>query len=166
MLCNELIQTNLYTFIYYQIISGIGIPVDLELESVTIGYVFKAEFFLPENATDFLNPLANPFDVSTQPISGFFNRRKRMIDLPKPTEMPTDVIGFDSEQNEAFEKHTANAEVIEIGLETEQTINDEDLWFHDESMDRIKDPFRPNAPHNYDTSRWIIYKGFAALAEK
>lgn len=89
-----------------------------------------------------------------------------MAELPKPTKMPTDIVGFDSEQNEAFEKHTVNAEVIESGSEPEQTINDEDLWFRDEPMDRTSDPYRPIAPQNYGTSRWTIYKGFAALAEK
>lgn len=89
-----------------------------------------------------------------------------MVELPKPTEMPRDLIGFDSEQNEAFEKHNVSAEVIESGSESEQTIDDEDLWFRDEPMDRMKDPLRPTAPQNYDTTRWTIYKGFAALADK
>lgn len=89
-----------------------------------------------------------------------------MVELPKPTEMPRDAIGFDSEQNEAFEKHTVDAEIIESGSEPEQTITDEDSWFRDEPMDRKNDPLRPIAPQSYDTSRWTIYKGFEALAEK
>lgn len=134
---------------------------------MTIGYVFKAEFFLPENASDFLNPLAHPFDISAvQPISGFFNRRKRMAELTKPNEMPTDGVGFDSEQNEAFEKYAVDAETIESGSEPEQTLADEELWFRDEPMDRTRDPLRPMAPQNLATSRWTIYKGFAALAEQ
>jgi DM4/DM12 family len=32
-----------------QFIAGIGVPVDLEPESMTIGYVFKAQYFLPYN---------------------------------------------------------------------------------------------------------------------
>jgi DM4/DM12 family len=34
-----------------QFIAGFGIPVDLEPESLTIGYVFKAQYFLPYNVT-------------------------------------------------------------------------------------------------------------------
>jgi DM4/DM12 family len=32
-----------------QFIAGIGVPVDLEPESMTIGYVLKAQYFLPYN---------------------------------------------------------------------------------------------------------------------
>ncbi|XP_023305873.2 uncharacterized protein LOC111687650 [Lucilia cuprina] len=37
----------------HQFIGGIGIPVDLTYESLTIGYVLKAEFWLPFNETVF-----------------------------------------------------------------------------------------------------------------
>lgn len=140
---------------------------DLELESVTIGYVFKAEFFLPENASNFLNPLSDPFDVSTQPITGFFNRRKRMIELPKPTEDPINAVGYDNVQNEKFERHQVEAEIIESGTEPVlNELSDEELWFRDEEFDRSNDPMRPLAPQNLGTSRWTVYKGLAALAER
>ncbi|XP_067633315.1 uncharacterized protein [Eurosta solidaginis] len=42
----------------YQFIGGIGIPADLEYESLTIGYVLKAQYWLPYNATVFRE---NPF---------------------------------------------------------------------------------------------------------
>lgn len=32
----------------HQLISGIGIPLNLEYEAITIGLVFKAQYFLPE----------------------------------------------------------------------------------------------------------------------
>lgn len=31
---------------------GVGVPADLELESVTIGWVYKALYFLPEGASN------------------------------------------------------------------------------------------------------------------
>jgi hypothetical protein len=34
-----------------QLVAGIGTPVDLEPESMIIGYVFKAQYFLPYNVT-------------------------------------------------------------------------------------------------------------------
>lgn len=36
---------------YRKFIAGIGIPVDLEPESMTSGYVFKAQYFLPYNVS-------------------------------------------------------------------------------------------------------------------
>lgn len=154
---------------YTQIISGIGIPVDLDLESVTIGYVFKAEFFLPENASNYLNILADPFDLTTRPITG--KRRRRGIDdTDGPTEVPSnDYNGYDIEQNEKFEKHQVNAEIIESGTEpssNENELTDEELWFQDDQYNRNIDPMALKHPQNLATSRWTIYKGMAALAER
>ncbi|KAH8260731.1 hypothetical protein KR038_008625 [Drosophila bunnanda] len=42
----------------HQFIAGIGIPADLDYESLTVGYVLKAEFYLPYNESVFRqNPL-------------------------------------------------------------------------------------------------------------
>lgn len=32
-------------------IAGVGIPIDIASESITVGYVFKAQYFLPYNET-------------------------------------------------------------------------------------------------------------------
>lgn len=75
-------------------IVGIGIPVDLEIESVTIGWVLKAEYFLPENASNYLNIIADPFDLTTRPIGVYYVRKRRemeeaaLLEEPKPTEAP------------------------------------------------------------------------------
>lgn len=45
-----------------QLIAGIGIPVDLEPESLTSGYVLKAQYFLPYNASQ-LRPTRLARDV-------------------------------------------------------------------------------------------------------
>ncbi|EDW61231.1 uncharacterized protein [Drosophila virilis] len=42
----------------HQFIAGIGIPADLSYESLTVGHVLKAEFFLPYNASVYRQ---NPF---------------------------------------------------------------------------------------------------------
>ncbi|XP_058448621.1 uncharacterized protein LOC131428592 [Malaya genurostris] len=38
----------------HQLVAGFGIPVDIVLESITIGYVFKAVYFLPWNASHWI----------------------------------------------------------------------------------------------------------------
>jgi hypothetical protein len=44
--CNLLVNLALF-----QLISGIGIPVSSDTESVTLGWVIKAQYFLPETVT-------------------------------------------------------------------------------------------------------------------
>lgn len=156
-----------------QIISGIGIPVDLDLESVTIGYVFKAEFFLPENASNFLNILADPFDVTTRPITGKRRRRRSIEEIDVPTEVPSNALdeyrGFDSVQNEKFEKHQVQAEMVESGTEpsdNDDDTSDDEVWFQGDQYNRANDPMALKHPQNLATSRWTIYKGMAALAER
>ncbi|XP_031621805.1 uncharacterized protein LOC116339870 [Contarinia nasturtii] len=154
-----------------QIISGIGIPVDLELESVTIGYVFKAEFFLPENASNYLNILSDPYDLTTRPITGA-KRRKRFVEETVTTEATENTLheykGYDNEKNERFEKYKVVAEVVESGTEAlneSDADSDERSWFEEEHFDRSKDPLALKRPQNLGTTRWTIYKGIAAIAE-
>lgn len=146
----------------------------MELESVTIGYVFKAEFFLPENASNYLNILADPFDLTTRPITGA-KRRKRFVEETVTTEVPENTLheykGYDNEQNERFEKYKVEAEVIESGTEKlhdsdTNTDTDERSWFEVEHFDRSKDPLALKRPQNLGTTRWTIYKGMAAIAER
>lgn len=140
---------------------------------MTIGYVFKAEFFLPENASNYLKSLADPFDLSTRPITGA-KRRKRFVAESTVTEESKNALdeytsGFDSEQNEKYEKHIVEAIVVDGGTETPSDYNeylDEKSWFDVEPFDRLKDPMAQKKPQNLATTRWTIYKGLAAIAER
>lgn len=124
---------------------GIGIPVDLEIESVTIGWVLKAEYFLPENASNYLKIIADPFDISTRPIGTYYERKRRglsaldpsspvLLEEAKPTEAPaaTNVLGeearphsadavnasgFDSELNQKFERYEVPVVEVESGTD-------------------------------------------------
>ncbi|KAI9576629.1 hypothetical protein GQX74_010611 [Glossina fuscipes] len=58
-------------------IGGIGIPTDLTYESLTIGYVLKAEFWLPWNSTVFYE---NPYLPQYKKISYSQRHFKRDID--------------------------------------------------------------------------------------
>lgn len=44
-------------------IAGFGIPVDLRLESLTMGYVFKAQYFLPYNTSQLYQPSYTPIRI-------------------------------------------------------------------------------------------------------
>lgn len=129
-------------FYLFKIIAGIGIPVELELESVTMGWVFKSQFYLPMNATDFTSFFGDPFDVTPHPISTFFDGRKRSV-------RGSDKEGFDSEQNERYEKHEVDVDVVESDIESNAN----------EENENLEEP-------NLATVRWTVYKGLAALAEK
>lgn len=109
---------------------------NLELEAVTIGFAFKSGFFLPMNASNFWNMFAEPFDIHTHPID------KRSIG-------ESDENGYDSVQNEKFERHQAEAEVIETG--TEGNFNENDM---------------PDLADDFASTRWLVYKGLAEIAEK
>lgn len=42
---------------------GIGLPVNLDVESVTIGFALKSKFPTPSNASHLWSTLAYPFDI-------------------------------------------------------------------------------------------------------
>lgn len=150
----------------------------MELESVTIGYVFKAEFFLPENASNYLNFFADPFDLTTRPITGRKRRRRSIEEIDAPTEVPMtnsvdEYHGYDNEQNEKYERHQVEAEIVESGTEPSDDdvddnnqMSDEELWFQDDQYDKSNDPMALKQPQNLATSRWTVYKGMAALADR
>lgn len=125
-----------------QLIVGIGIPVQLKIESVTIGWVNKVEFFLPENASNYLGFLRDPFDLTTRPNYGFYD--KRAIDdgdsvhlwkEASPTEAPGTFLNCE-DPNEPHEMHQADVEIdekpitneidAENGSEDEDNEDDED----------------------------------------
>lgn len=139
---------------------------DLQLEAVTIGYVFKAEFWLPENASSYLSFLDSPFDVTTYTPLSPAARRKRELELQQAID--NGERSYDNAPDENFEKHEGQIEV-ETGkiVDPEQDKWDaEKSWFEDDEFDRSKNPIFLRKPQNYATSRWSIYKGFAALAER
>lgn len=135
--------------------------------------MFKAEFFLPENASNYINFFADPFDVTTRPITGRKRRRRSIEELEAPTEMPMNTMdeyhGYDNEQHEKYERHQVEAEIVESGTEPpddDSEMSDEELWFQDDLYDKSNDPLALKHPQNLATSRWTVYKGIAALAER
>lgn len=166
-----LLPSNLYRqyrIRFDQIITGIGFPVDLELESVTLGYVFKAEYWLPVNASNYLDILGDPFNPTPLPIT----RRRReanQIDGNSLTKQKNET-GYDSETRQKYEKYDVEAEVITYDFD--HPAGDDDQLNGDEDKNEIDDKY-PNTledlkikqPNNLDTARWTIYKGIETLAE-
>lgn len=108
-----------------QLIMGIGIPVQLKIESVTIGWVNKVEFFLPENASNYLGFLRDPFDLTTRPNYGFYDKRSidngdpvQLRNEPSPTEAPETFPNYE-DPNEPYEIHQAAVEVDENPIRNE-----------------------------------------------
>lgn len=122
--------------IFIQLITGVGLPVNLELEAVTIGFVFKYDFWLPQNASDFLQLLSDPFEPQTHTLN------KRSVSNSEET------YGFDDEQQEKFEKHLSDADVVESGTVMDDITNDGGI------------------NNNLATTRWLVYKALAEISEK
>lgn len=128
-------KTNKPLIILLQIIVGIGIPVQLEYESVTFGYTFKAEWFLADNLTITGHFNQDPFNPITRPIT---NRRKRHALLLAANEhkLTHDPIEIESNQkesnettNERYEKYDVEAIEIDSGLSGVDTDDDDnDLY--------------------------------------
>lgn len=158
-------------FAFIQFITGVGLPVDLDLETVTIVYVFKADFYLPDNITELTNFIGNPFDVSPHPITSF-KRKRRAVEEHEPTKKPKpfrDVQkGFDSILNERYEAYQVDAEVIESGTESDDKSEPNLIDAVSVPEDNIydDDPMALNKPQNIKTSRWTLYKGIALMAER
>lgn len=170
----------------FQMIIGIGIPVELEIESVTVGWVQKSEFFLPENASNYLNFLFDPFDLTTRPFDGFYVRKRRegntqgtdsvsgeekIVEEPKPTENPRKIAqdseGYDSDEHEQYEKHQVVAEVVESGTESEvdaDELTDADYWNQEDRAEWLN-KLKPKQPRNLGMVRWGIYKSMAILSQ-
>ena len=161
---------------------GIGIPVDLELESVTIGYVLKAIYYMPENASNYLNFLSDPFDLTTRPITGFFVRKRRdsdepiVLEEPAPTDRPASLkesSGYDDETQQKYEKYQVQPVEVDAGSDAEleaepdeNSLSEADYWNQEDKAEWLEDTIRPKSPPNLGASRLTLYKSIATLAER
>lgn len=136
----------------------------------------KVEYFLPENTSNYLNFLNDPFDLTTR-LSYACCRKKRQTDNDnEPTEMPNSNYeeneisdGFDKESNEKFERHEVNAEVIENGNEDDfdDEMTEADYWNQEDNDVEWYEKIRPpKKPKNLSKSRWQTYKSMALMAHR
>lgn len=68
-----------------QFVAGIGLPVDLEPEALTIGYVFKAQYFLPYNVSQ-LTPTRLSRDIKEDEVQHQNNDYEIEIDHGTDTD--------------------------------------------------------------------------------
>lgn len=170
-----------------QMIIGIGIPVSLKIESVTIGWVNKVEFFLPENASNFLSFLADPFDLTTRPIYGYYDKRSAdsdepipLLEEPKPTDAPETFPVNDVDPNEPYEKNQAPVEIVERSMENDSDnednddeedldrngLSDADYWNLENEPTWFDEYFKPKRPKDLSKLRWGVYKTMAVFAQR
>ncbi|KAJ6644587.1 hypothetical protein Bhyg_09556 [Pseudolycoriella hygida] len=145
-----------------QLIAGIGIPVDLEYESVTIGYVLKSQYFLPDNTSTILHFLQEPFEPLTRPIE----RRRRNIPLIS-NENQTD----SNEPSKSYEKYDVEAVEIGKGVMATEAVDDSNSPYSDEWNGVEDEEYSPSdygitKQSDFSTARWTLYKGIEAMADR
>ncbi|KAI8117102.1 hypothetical protein FF38_14542 [Lucilia cuprina] len=128
-----------------QFIGGIGIPVeDLNFESVTSGYVLKAEYFLPETADEFRQKL------KPQTI----HRRRKSIN---ETYMYDENFENDSLVNEVNSIYNNEIWNVSHSIKHDGLKN----HLHQPKDDNIKSQQKHGALY-----RWIVYKAMETILNK
>lgn len=77
-----MVEKSAYSVLFCQSIqAGIGLPVNVDLESVVIGYSISTRFIVPSNVSRLWSQLTDPFEVYERPIN------KRAIETPQLSEL-------------------------------------------------------------------------------
>lgn len=130
---------------FFQLIIGMGLPLDLEDEAVTIGYVIKILYHIPQNSTDY----TTHFYDSAANFRSQRMLRTRSID-GKEIAVHDNTIG---EPSDKFNSDSAYSEGGKINLTTTDNIK-ESIPIIDERLNKPK------------TSRWDIYKVLENMIEQ
>ncbi|XP_050070871.1 uncharacterized protein LOC126558841 [Anopheles maculipalpis] len=62
-----------------QLIGGFGIPADIQLESITMGYVFKSVYLLPWNSSHWIPPFLDRHEFETERADHVLRRREAVL---------------------------------------------------------------------------------------
>lgn len=121
-----------------------------------MGYVFKANYYLPDNVSNYIDVLGDPFDKTTIPISGGKRRRRRMVDV---THLEDDYI--------KSERYTVEATELASEL---NDVNEVNSWYDEKDEDDGNIKFKATdlqdeLPQNLEQSRFTLYKGIEKMAE-
>lgn len=165
---NEFIFKNYsLCFSRLQLIAGMGLPVDLDAESLTVGYVFKAEYFLPFNASELYEGIAMPFVPHPIQAEG---RKSRSA----PVQYA------DSVNEKNVERYTVEAKVIPDETDNrnydshpnENTVAKvESHWYDSDIEDAPENngyslnDLKIQSPQDLSHSRFTLYRALETLAE-
>lgn len=121
-----------------------------------MGYVFKAEYFLPVNTSDIFNIIADPFSPTPLPS----NRRRREIN-DEPVVQQQSVY-------EKSEQYNVDAQVVDEGQAPDDVtpFSKQKNWYDEDEPDAYTlEDIKLKTPHNLEQSRFTLYKGIEKLAE-
>lgn len=126
-----------------------------------MGYVFKANYYLPDNVSNYIDVLGDPFDRTTIPISGGKRRRRRMVDV---THLQDDYIKSERYSVEATEL------VAEPNDDENEFSGASNKWYDEKDEDDGNIKFtaadlQDDLPKNLEQSRFTLYKGIEKMAE-
>lgn len=164
------------TYNFSQLIAGVGIPVELDFESVTLGYVFKAEYYVPDNTTLIMHFMQNPFNPITHPITS--RRKRNAVVAPGPSEPhhTQDSIQIKTNKTDAnstFDNHYEKYNIEAIEIDRGNNIDEDDSEYYDDSSEEEDDgktytaaDYRISKPNDFATARWSLFKGIEMLAER
>lgn len=142
----------------------------MEYESVTLGYVLKAEYFVPDNASSVMHFIQDPFNPSTQPIT---SRRKRSSLTGQPPVDEHKIIPIQANQtnsstvSDGYERYDIEAVEVDRGNDTtdEDSDNYEDFSDDEDQVYTAAD-YRISKPNDFATARWSLFKGMEMLSER
>lgn len=128
-----------------QMIGGFGIPADIQLESVTMGYVFKSVYLLPWNSSHWIPPFLDRHELETERVL----RRRAAV----PTTMPPLVLAPQSHAKPPYERYDGRWQELDT-----------------ESLPPSPSPEQPGrSPHQQQQqhhSRWTFYRMLEQLFEQ
>lgn len=134
----------------HQFIAGIGIPVDLQDVAITSGYVFKAQYFLPTQASDW-RPSEDSWqhewkrDIQEATATKVENYTVNEIHIEESTDPPASEDLSFLNDIEPYDEEKANQEAAEA------------FWGK---------PLAEDDADYGENSRWNTYKGLEAIATK
>lgn len=149
--------------------------------------MFKAEYFLPENASNVLDILSDPFAPTTRPITGTGRKRRSDNVAPDLSQVNDDYYtigesrGYDKLQQQKFEKYSETAKVVESAPNQEATSIDlDDGEEYDEEYGQIPmeddieqdklqytlDTLKIKQPNNLATARFTVYRGLEQMMSR
>lgn len=137
---------------------------------MTIGYVLKSEYFLPDNTSTIQHFLREPFDPLTRPLER--RRRNAPLIADQNQSEAIELNNNGTENSDHYEKYNVEAVQISTGLTKTEDGNGYDSSYSDEWNGMQEDEeyspadYRITKQNDFTTARWTLYKGIEAMAER